>query len=85
MVNTFLFLFDNFTDTIFLKEDSDLQKRYDALDRLLKEYPNNEELKEEFFIVKKGIDGEKEIMYQLKNANLGLFVLHDIILLIIGR
>ena len=38
-----MILFDTFKDTIFLKENFDLQDRYDALLKLKEEYPNNEE------------------------------------------
>ena len=73
-----MILFNTFKDTIFLKEDSDLQDRYDALLKLKEEYPNNEDLYEELYIVKKGLDGENEIRYQLSKSNLGLYVLRDI-------
>ena len=33
-----------FKDTIFYKEDSDLQDKYEALQKLNIEYPNNEEI-----------------------------------------
>ena len=36
-----------FKDTVFYKESSDLQDRYDALSKLNSEYPNNEILKNE--------------------------------------
>ena len=65
-------------DTIFLKETSDLKAKYEALDRLIKEYPDNEELKEELFIVKKGLEGENEIKYQLEKSNIGMYVLRDV-------
>ncbi len=71
-------IFSTFTDTVFLKKSSDLQKKYEALLKLTKEYPNNEKLQEEFYIVKKGFEGENEISYQLSKSNLGLFVLSDI-------
>lgn len=71
-------LFDFFKDTIFLKESSDLQDRYDALMKLKDEYPKCEELYEELYIVKKGLEGENEIKYQLSKSNLGLYVLRDI-------
>ncbi len=67
-----------FKDTIFYKEDSDLQDKYDALFRLSKEYPNNDDLLSELFIVKKGLEGENEIAYQLKKSNIGMYVLRDI-------
>lgn len=71
-------LFHKFTDTVFLKEDSDLQDRYDVLSKLIELYPNNDDLLEEYYCVKKGLEGEKEIHYQLEKANIGMYVLHDI-------
>lgn len=67
-----------FKDTVFYKENSDLQNKYDALKKLNEEYPNNEELLSELFIVKKGLDGENEIAYQLKKSHIGMYVLRDI-------
>ena len=67
-----------FKDTVFFKESSDLQDRYDALSKLNSEYPNNDILKNEMYCIKKGLDGEKEIAYQLKKANVGMYVLHDV-------
>ena len=67
-----------FKDTFFYKENSDLQSKYDALKKMNEEYPNNEELLSELFIVKKGLDGENEIAYQLKKAHIGMYVLRDI-------
>lgn len=67
-----------FSDTVFLKESSELKEKYDALVKLSKEFPNNSDLQEELFIVKKGLDGEEEIKYQLSKSNIGMFVLHDI-------
>lgn len=71
-------LLDTFKDTIFLKESSSLNKRLNALEKLLKEYPNNKKIKDELYAVKKGIRGEKEIRYQLSKANIGMYVLRDI-------
>ncbi len=67
-----------FKDTVFYKENSDLQSKYDALKKLNEEYPNNEDILSELFIVKKGLDGENEIAYQLKKAHIGMYVLRDI-------
>ena len=65
-------------DTVFYKEDSELQDRYDALIRLNDEYPNNENIKSELYNVKKGLEGENEISYQLKKAHIGMYVLRDV-------
>lgn len=67
-----------FKDTIIYKENSDLQNKYDALKRLNEEFSNNEALLSELYIVKKGLDGENEISYQLKKTNIGMYVLRDI-------
>ena len=71
-------LFDKFEDTIFYKESNELQRKYDALVKLSSEYPDNDLINEELFMVKKGLDGEKEIKYQLSKCNLGLYVLQDV-------
>lgn len=42
-----------FKDTVFFKESSDLQDRYDALSKLNSEYPNNDILKNEMDCIKK--------------------------------
>ena len=55
--------FDTFKDTIFLKESSDLQDKYNALSKLNEKYPNNKDIKEELYIVKRGLKGENEIRY----------------------
>ena len=71
-------LFDNFTDTVFLKEDSEMQKELDALIKLKEEFPDNTWIDRQIYMKQKGLEGEKEIRYQLSKANLGLYVLHDV-------
>lgn len=67
-----------FKDTIFYKSSSDLQDRLNALTKLNKEYPSNNDVLSELYIVKKGLEGEQEISYQLQKANIGMYVLHDV-------
>lgn len=67
-----------FKDTVFYKDSNDLQNKYNALEKLNIEYPNNQELKQELHMVKKGLDGENEISYQLKKAHIGMYVLRDV-------
>ena len=67
-----------FKETVFYKEDSDLKLKQDVLYKLNNEYPNNEDLQSELYIVKKGLDGENEIAYQLKKSNIGMYVLRDV-------
>lgn len=71
-------IFEQFRDTIFLKEDSTLQKRVKELESLLEKDSQNEQLQQELFLSKKGLKGEDEIVYQLKKANIGMYVLRDI-------
>lgn len=67
-----------FKDTIFYKESSDLNDKYKALKKLNDEYPNNDNLISELYTVKKGLDGENEIAYQLKKSHICMYVLRDI-------
>lgn len=71
-------LFELFTETIFLKTDSDLQKKIEKLSELQTKYPNNKKIELDLMLCKLGLAGENEIEYELKNANLGMYVLHDI-------
>ena len=66
-----------FKDTIIYKESCELQDKYDALKKLSEEYPNNNDIKEEMMIIKKGLNGENEVLYQLKKANIGMYVIRD--------
>ena len=65
-------------DTIFFKEDNELNEKYNALNKLFNEYPQNKDILNELYLVKKGLDGENEIAYQLKKANIGMYVLRDV-------
>lgn len=67
-----------FNDTIFFKDNSDLARRYEALQKLNAKYPDNDDLLSELYIIKKGLDGENEIAYQLKKAHIGMYVLRDV-------
>ena len=71
-------LFNNFTDTIIYKQSSDLQDRFSVLQKLSAYYPDDSALMDEMYAVGKGLRGENEIEYQLKKANIGMYVLRDI-------
>lgn len=70
-------LFFGFKDTIFLKKGSSLEKDVELLKELKAKYPKNQEVSSQLFMAQKGLEGEKEIIYQLKKSNIGMFVLHD--------
>lgn len=67
-----------FKETIFMKEESTLQEEYYALKKINEEYPNNKMVKQKLYTVKKGLEGENEIAYQLKKSNIGMYVLRDV-------
>ena len=71
-------VFDKFRDTIVLKEDSILEEKIEYLNQLKEKYPNSKNINNQLFMAEKGLAGEKEILYQLSKANIGMYVLHDI-------
>ena len=75
--NTILGTFQS-KDTVFLKESSSLSNKYKALNKLNSKYPNNKDLLNELYMVKRGLNGENEIAYQLQKANIGMYVLRDV-------
>lgn len=73
-------LFDKFDKTIFLKEDSDLTKQLEELKSIRDRVDNKDNIDKDIRILEYGIQGEKDIAYELKNSNIGMYVLHDITL-----
>lgn len=69
---------NKFTDTVFYKKESELEYQIDALKRLLENNPNNSVLLKKLKLCELGLQGEKEIEFELKNANIGMYVLHDV-------
>lgn len=72
-------IFKSFKDTVFLKEDSNLEKQLEELKELQKNN-NSSSLAKDIKLLEWGIKGENAIAYELKCANLGLYVLRDITL-----
>ncbi len=70
-------LFDTFRETIFLKEDSDLERQINDL-KQLPNYSKNKNILKDIKLLEIGLQGEKEIEFELKNANIGMYVLHDV-------
>ena len=71
-------LFEKFKDTVFLKSDSELEKKIKVLKELKEKYPDNAEIAQDLHIAELGLFGENEIMYELKHANIGMYVIHDL-------
>lgn len=71
-------LFNRFRDTVFLKEDSDLEKQLQDLKNIRDKVDNKYEIDKDIKLLEYGIKGEKDIAFELKNANIGMYVLHDV-------
>ncbi len=67
-----------FKETVFLKTDSDLEKELVELEQLRSNVKDQDKLDKYIKTLRAGINGEKTIEYELKNARIGMFVLHDI-------
>lgn len=74
-------LFSN-KEPVFLKESSSLNEQLEKLDDLKKRAPFSmqNELDQAINEVKSGIQGEKNIAFELKNSHMPMYVLHDIYL-----
>lgn len=70
--------FEQFTETIIGKSSNELEKRVEFLNKLKEKNPEDEKIKQELKIAQWGLNGEKTIEFELKNANIGMYVLHDI-------
>lgn len=71
-------LFKKFTETIFYKKDNQLEEQISALKELQREYPNNSKLNYKLKLCELGLIGENEIEFELKNANIGMYILRDV-------
>lgn len=70
-------IFDTFKETIFLKDDSNLKKQVEELKEIQKEN-NSPNINKDIKLLELGIKGEEAISFELKNCNLGLYVLRDV-------
>lgn len=71
-------LFEKFDKTIFYKKDSELELQIEALKKVQTKYPKNNVISKNLMLCELGLKGEKEIEFELKNANIGMYVLHDV-------
>lgn len=71
-------LFKKFNKTVFYKKHSDLELQVEALQKLQKEYPDNIQLSLRLKTAELGLKGEQEIEFELKNSDIGMYVLHDV-------
>ena len=73
-------VFDKFTDTIFLKEDSEIEKEIEELKKIRNKVKEKDRIDLDIKKLELGLYGEKQIEYELKTSDLGMYVLHDITL-----
>lgn len=71
-------IFNRFRSTVFLKEDSDLEKQLEELKSIRSNLNDTSEIDKDIKLLEYGVAGEKEISFELKNANIGMYVLHDV-------
>ena len=71
-------LFNKFRETIFLKEDKKKKKQLEELKNIRNQLDDTYEIDKDIKLLEYGINGEKEIAFELKNANIGMYVLHDV-------
>lgn len=71
-------IFDKFRDAVILKEDCELERKVRYLEELKNNNIDNKEINQQLYMAKKGLDGENEIIYQLKKSNIGMYILHDV-------
>lgn len=71
-------LFNQFRETIFLKTTSALENDINELKNIRSNMKNNSNIDKDIKLLEYGLNGEKEIEYELKNANIGMFVIHDL-------
>ena len=73
---------DKFTDTVVLKEDCNLEQQIEDLKNVREEVPDyyKDRVDYDIKMLEIGLKGEKDIIYELKHADVGMYVLHDITL-----
>lgn len=70
-------IFGSFNETEVYKKDCDLEKQVEELKSIRNEH-NKYKVDKDIRLLELGIKGEEDILYELSNANLGLYVLRDV-------
>ncbi len=73
-------LFDKLREPVFLKRDSGLEIQLEQMKKFLKAADNDikKDVKFEIDSLKRGIEGEKEVIFQLEHSYIPMYVLRDI-------
>lgn len=72
-------LFDKIREPIVLKEGNSLKKQLEELEQLHCNADGElkEKIKKDIYAVKAGMAGEEQIMYELKNSHMPMYIIHD--------
>ena len=72
-------LFDKIKEPVFLKEGHSLKNQLSELERLHEIATGDlkTEIEKAIYAVKAGISGEDQIIYELKNSHMPMYVIHD--------
>lgn len=75
-------LWDKMREPVFLKESSDAQKQIQMLEGLAPclKIEGQEILRQDIRSLEYGLQGERQIAYELKNSHMPMYILHDIYL-----
>lgn len=75
-------LWDKMREPVFLKQSSDAQKQIQNLEGLAPclNAEGQEVLRQDIRFLEYGIQGERQIAYELKNSHMPMYILHDIYL-----
>lgn len=75
-------ILDKIKNPVFLKEESEAEKQFAALQELKEQLSGEglEKIEQEINRVEAGIFGEKQIHFELENSHIPMFVLHDLFL-----
>ncbi len=71
-------LFNKFRDTIILTDDCAIEKQVEQLKKMRESMNSTYQIDRDIKLLEAGLQGEKNIMYELKNANIGMYVLRNI-------
>lgn len=69
-------------EPVFLKADSTAQEQLQQLEALLKQGGDieREKLEQDIRMIRAGITGEEQILFELRNSHLPMYVLHDLLI-----
>lgn len=71
---------NRFVDTIFLKESNSIEEQIQKLNSIKDKVVEKEQIARDIKLLEYGLYGEKELAFELKNANIGMYVLNDVLL-----